>query len=116
MDTILAEHAPEVGEVDAVCVDVEGWELTVLSGFNLAKFKPAVVILENIFRKPEYTDYMAEHGYAMWLGLGLNEVYIRADLQSPYYLAAAQMFRAKYHIVAMKNRITKALSKRISVQ
>lgn len=49
LDTILAAHYPEVEEIDIVSVDVEGWELTVMRGLTFEKYRPKVVILENLF-------------------------------------------------------------------
>jgi FkbM family methyltransferase len=48
LDTILAEHAPELDRVDVVSVDVEGWELEVLAGFSLEHYRPRVLIVENL--------------------------------------------------------------------
>src|SRR3954471_1761103 len=38
LDSILAEHAPEVKRVDVVSMDVEGYELEVLAGFSLERY------------------------------------------------------------------------------
>ena len=40
LDTILAQHAPDIGEIDVLAVDVEGWELSVMRGIDLAKYRP----------------------------------------------------------------------------
>jgi FkbM family methyltransferase len=47
LDTILAEHEPDLRAIDILAVDVEGWELDVMRG--LTRYQPEVVILENIF-------------------------------------------------------------------
>ena len=39
LDTILAEHAPDVTEIDIVSVDVEGWELEALSGLDFTHYQ-----------------------------------------------------------------------------
>jgi FkbM family methyltransferase len=77
LDTILAMHHPEIEKVDMLAVDVEGWELNVMRGFNIDHYQPDVVILENFGTEPEYTAHMREHGYKLWLRQEPNEIYIR---------------------------------------
>jgi FkbM family methyltransferase len=85
LDTILREHAAGLGEVDVVCIDVEGWELEVLSGFSFELHKPKLLIVENLFLDPAYVDYFAQRGYALWKRLEPNDIFVRRDL-----LAAGQ--------------------------
>ena len=79
LDTILREHAPELNHVDLLAVDVEGWELAVMRGFNLARYRPKVVILENFFKTREYRSYMRKNGYMRWLRLKPNEIYVAKE-------------------------------------
>jgi FkbM family methyltransferase len=80
LDTILAEHEPEVGAVDILAVDVEGWELHVVRGLDLQEYSPKVIILENLFKSNDYVDFMRKHGYGLWKRLEPNDIYVRADL------------------------------------
>jgi FkbM family methyltransferase len=41
LDTLLAEHAPHVRQLDIVS-DVEGWELEVLDGLSFERYRPTV--------------------------------------------------------------------------
>lgn len=77
LDTLLAEHAPALRRVDLLTVDVEGWELEVLRGFSLDRYRPRVVVLENLFESPAYPSYMDAHGYALWRRVTPNDVYVR---------------------------------------
>lgn len=79
LDTILAEHFPEVTRVDVVAVDVEGWEMAVMRGLSLHRYRPEVVILENLHGAGEYRKYMRERGYGRWRRLKPNEVYVRRE-------------------------------------
>lgn len=79
LDTILHHHAPEVSRVDCASIDVEGWELEVLSGFDLERFKPRVLIIENLLDDAKYRDYMAQRGYRIWKTVHPNEIYLRSD-------------------------------------
>jgi FkbM family methyltransferase len=75
LDTLLGEYAPEVERIDIVAVDVEGWELEVLDGLDLARFKPRVLIIENFFAEKRYRTYMKNRGYELWKYLAPNDVY-----------------------------------------
>jgi len=77
LDTILAQHQPPITRVNLLAIDVEGWELSVMRGFDLARFEPEVVILENLFKSATYRRYMRAQGYTRWRRLKPNEIYIR---------------------------------------
>jgi len=77
LDTILINHEPDLGEIDIVAIDVEGWELNVMRGLTLDKYRPKVVILENVFKDASYIAYMRARGYTLWRSLEPNEVYVR---------------------------------------
>ena len=81
LDTILATHAEEVGEIDVLSVDVEGWELEVLDGLSFQKYKPKVLIVENLFNDVAYMDAMKAKGYTRWAHNHLNDVYVREGFQ-----------------------------------
>lgn len=70
-----------ISRIDFASIDVEGGELDVLKGFDVAKFRPRVLVLEDLTlgddtRVPEY---LTPKGYkhAMWIGA--NRVFIRTD-------------------------------------
>jgi FkbM family methyltransferase len=79
LDTILAEHAANLKRIDILSVDVEGWELEVLSGLNIVRYAPRVMVIENLFFDRRYHDYMALRGYALWKCLPPNDIYARKD-------------------------------------
>jgi hypothetical protein len=79
LDTILAEHHPEVNGIDVIAIDVEGWELTVMRGLTLDKYRPKVIILENLFKSRKYIRFMRQRGYKRWKRLKPNEIYIRKE-------------------------------------
>ena len=81
-DTLLAERRPAWGLVDLVTVDVEGWELDVLAGLDFERYRPKVLIIENLFCDEDYRRFMAERGYALWRIAFPNEVYVRTELLS----------------------------------
>jgi FkbM family methyltransferase len=76
LDTILADHAPDVRRLDIVAVDVEGWELEVLEGLSFNRYVPTVLIVENLFTDAAYRRVMRTRGYALWRRVGPNDVYV----------------------------------------
>ena len=76
LDDLLAEHR---GPIDLVVLDVEGGELDVLDGFDLERFRPRLLIIEDMGRDPALRDYMKQFGYAMVARLAVNDVFARAD-------------------------------------
>jgi FkbM family methyltransferase len=79
LDTILAQHAPDVKDIDILAVDVEGWELNVMRGLDIPKYRPKVVILENLFDDAGYVSFMKDSGYFLWRQLKPNDVYVRSS-------------------------------------
>lgn len=77
LDTILAQHEPQLDHFDVLAADVEGWELNVMRGLTIEKYKPSVVILENLFKSKEYRRYMRSVGYRLWRKMKPNEIYVR---------------------------------------
>jgi len=78
LDSILAEHAPDLERVDIVSVDVEGWELTVLDGFSLEHYQPRVLVVENVFEEGRYRRTLKRRGYDLWRRVEPNDVYVPA--------------------------------------
>jgi len=76
LNTIIEEHCPNI-QIDTVFVDVEGWELTVLKGFDLDKYKPKVLVIENVLHDPEYTRYLESFGYSIKFKTSYNYLYER---------------------------------------
>jgi len=75
LDTILAEHAPDVRHIDLLSVDVEGWELEVLSGLSV-EYAPRVLIVENLFDDDRYREALLARGYELWGRIEPNDVYV----------------------------------------
>ena len=67
--------------VDFASIDVEGAELDVLRGFDLARFQVRVLVIEDLtlgqdIRVP---DHLAELGYVHTMWIGGNRVFVRRD-------------------------------------
>jgi len=78
LNQILDAHLPARTRIDFVSLDVEGSELDVLRGFDLARYRPRVLLLEA--NSPQAGEalsaYLAEHGgYRPARQLGVNLAY-----------------------------------------
>lgn len=80
LNSLLSTYYPNLKTIDVLAVDVEGWELNVLKGFDLQSYKPKVVIIENNFGETECRDLLMQQGYVLWKTFSPNEIYIHRDL------------------------------------
>lgn len=77
LDSLLHSHAREVDRLDVVSIDVEGWELEVLRGLSLERYRPRVLLVENVFEDERYRLALDERGYRLWRHIRPNDVYTR---------------------------------------
>ena len=77
LDQILSES--RVARLDFATIDVEGFESSVLMGFDLERWRPRVVILEDNSRglDPTVPTLMARRGYRRFRTTGVNDWYAR---------------------------------------
>ena len=73
LDSLLEEL--NIEKIDFLSVDTEGWEIEVMMGFNLKKYYPKVVLLENLLYLKFYDEYMLENGYKLNQKLEYNYIY-----------------------------------------
>jgi len=76
LDLIIKENNFEV-ELDIVSIDTEGTELDVLKGFDINKYSPKLLVIENNFDEPEVVDYLVNIGYFRVLRYGVNDFYTK---------------------------------------
>lgn len=75
INTILKKHHPLLSTIDVIIVDVEGFEVEVMQGVDLKKYKPKVIVLENIRSYPKYRDYMESQGYELTERANIDDIY-----------------------------------------
>ncbi|WP_204623524.1 FkbM family methyltransferase [Crenalkalicoccus roseus] len=80
LDTLLDQHAGGAAEIGVLSVDVEGWEIEVLAGLDFGRWRPAVVIVENLFEEPQHRAFLEARGMRFWRRLRPNDIFVRADL------------------------------------
>lgn len=75
LNTILDIEIPEVKEIDIMSIDVEGGELNVLKGLDLIKYKPKIMVIENVFNKTDIQEYLTNYGYVLDKQIDYNQYY-----------------------------------------
>jgi FkbM family methyltransferase len=78
LDTILAARMPPVDHIDILSVDVEGWEMEVIAGLDLKKYRPKVMVIENLFNADAYRQLLHVKGYVLQKFIAPNDVYVRS--------------------------------------
>jgi FkbM family methyltransferase len=81
LDDILEGAGIVPGEIAFVSIDVEGHEAAVLEGFNLARWRPRVLIVEDnsIFLGNGLRNALARQGYVRFRRTGVNDWYAAGD-------------------------------------
>jgi hypothetical protein len=67
----------EIPNIDFVSIDTEGTELDVMKGFNVKKYQPKIIALENNFEDYNYRRTMFGYRYILYNRIGVNDYYIR---------------------------------------
>jgi FkbM family methyltransferase len=65
-----------IDKTDYVSIDVEGWELEVMKGFDVKKYNPKVIVLENLENNKLYNEYMNSIEYKLFKKIYVNDIYI----------------------------------------
>ena len=78
LNTILEKY--DLDTIDLLSIDTEGGELEILKSIDYEKFLIRVIIVENIYRDPEYRSFLEDKGYTYATRLHRDEVYFRLDL------------------------------------
>ncbi len=73
------ESVLDIKEIDILSIDTEGWELEVMKGIDTNKINCKVIVMENLFHNPEYTEYMKSIGYFLDNKIEYNYIYIKND-------------------------------------
>jgi len=77
LNTVLSTELSHIKNIDVISVDVEGGELNVLKGLDLEKYKPKLIVAENIFNNMDIYNYLKEHGYSLDKQIEYNQYYLR---------------------------------------
>jgi FkbM family methyltransferase len=73
LNTFFKEN--NLKEVDLLSVDVEGWELEVMEGFDTNLYSAKFIVLENFYHLDTYNATMAKKGYQLINKISFNYIY-----------------------------------------
>jgi FkbM family methyltransferase len=114
LDSVL--QAEGVDRIDFVSIDVEGFELEVLRGFDLARYRPELLLIEDHVRDLSLHRYLNRHGYRLIDRSFLNNWYVPADSARRASLPTRwRLFRKLYlgtPVRAVKHRLRQRRSGR----
>ena len=77
LDEMLIEAG--LPRVDFVSIDVEGHELDVLDGFDLARWRPRLIMIEDMLLHLRLHRYLTRRGFRWLRRTGINNWYVPAD-------------------------------------
>lgn len=78
LDEILSfDRLRNFGLPDFVSIDTEGTELRVLQGFDLNRWQPILLVIEENYEDTIIKDYLSDFGYFLERRNGVNNFYVR---------------------------------------
>ena len=75
LDYILEKEAYLEEKIDILIIDVEGWELEVMKGFDHIKYSPKIIVLENYLHDQKYNQYMNSVGFELMENIEYNYIF-----------------------------------------
>lgn len=78
LDKVLADAG--VAHVDFLSIDTEGSELDVLRGFNLRRYHPELIIIEDHGENLSKYRYLTANGYRLVKRTGCNDWYVPGNV------------------------------------
>ena len=89
MDDLLGELGWP--ELDFVSIDVEGLELRVMSGFNLERARPRLLLVEDHLKSLRLHRHLCRRGYRLVKRTGCNNWYVPAGQKPPPTTASERL-------------------------
>ena len=107
LDSILDEMRPQ--SIDFVSIDVEGAEIEVLRGFDIARWRPQLVLVESPpERLDNIRDYFVARGYAYRRSIDVNDIYEALPASLPWRdrpILAATLDHVRYRTCKALTRV-----------
>ncbi len=95
LDDIIDEAGPPAG-IDFLSIDVEGHELEVLRGFDFARWRPRLILIEDHLASLAVHRTLQRHGYRLIRRTGLNGWYVPQVEAPALGLGQWQLLRKYY--------------------
>jgi FkbM family methyltransferase len=111
LDSVL-EEAAAPARFDFLSIDVEGHEIEVLRGFDISRWQPRLILLEDHVADLSKHRYLAAAGYRIVRRHENNGWYVRRDAAEKIKLADIWEIWRKYYL-ALPFRMLRNLSRRM---
>jgi FkbM family methyltransferase len=111
LDDILAE-AQAPSPIDFLSIDVEGHELDVLHGFDLARWRPRLILLEDHVTGLAKHRHLTHAGYRLIRRFDNNGWYVPAGTEASITLTERWEILRKYYL-ALPFRMLRNISRRM---
>jgi FkbM family methyltransferase len=97
LDAILTE-AGAPAPIDFLSIDIEGHEIPALDGFDLARWRPRLLLIEDLAMDTVLHRYLTRRGYRWVRRTGINSWYVPADSAMHVDLEGRLQFFRKYYL------------------
>jgi FkbM family methyltransferase len=107
LDEILIEaDAPPI--IDFVSIDVEGHELDVLDGFDLGRWRPRLIVIEDFLLHLRQHRFLTQKGYRWLRRTGINNWYVPANQLPQLGIDGRWQFFNKFYLGTPSRRLRMA--------
>jgi FkbM family methyltransferase len=97
LDEVLID-AEAPAPIDFLSIDVEGHEIDVLDGFDMARWRPRLLLIEDLAMDTRLHRVLLARGYKWIRRTGLNNWYVPADAPQQVGLLGRWQFVRKYYL------------------
>lgn len=106
LDQILIEAGAQ--KIDFISIDVEGHELDVLDGFDLERWRPRLMLIEDLLLHLRLHRYLARRGYRWLRRTGIDNWYVPANTLPPLGIDGRWQFVNKFYLGVPFRRMRRA--------
>jgi hypothetical protein len=96
LDQILIDAGAQ--NIDFISIDVEGHELEVLDGFDLKRWRPRLILIEDLLLHLRLHRYLMRRGYRWLRRTGINNWYVPANKLPTLGLDGRWQFVKKFYL------------------
>jgi FkbM family methyltransferase len=97
LDEILTDAGAPV-PIDFLSIDIEGHEIAALEGFDFARWRPRLILIEDLAMNLDVHRCLTGHGYKWMRRTGLNSWYVPADAPVAVGLLGRWQFFRKHYL------------------
>ena len=95
LNSILSDNKIQPG-FEFLSIDIEGHEMEMFKGFDIRKWKPKLILLEDHVTSHLKHNLMVSNGYQLLLRTGINSLYVPSSEKYNFSIKARLEFFRKY--------------------